>query len=389
MRALVLASVLVTTLVSGTAAAQVAGMSPAPRIEVLFVLDSTGSMSSAIREAKTRILEIAESISEGDPRPVVRFGVLTYRDRGDAYVTRRWPLSADWEATRAGLRTIEADGGGDYPESVVQAMHEGIRDTKWDLDQSVMKVIYLIGDAPPKRYDDDPLVDADLVWAAENGIAVHAIGCAGLRGDGREFFERVAQRTEGHYHALRGAERGSGAELVAVRTLEEAEEDERASGRETMSLSDVVKETARTFSAELGVAYEGDELVGLKGEIVAGTVRRDPHSGLLGSHARIVTDAKSWRLLWAAHTSTRAPVPPLPTVDFHEHAVVVLSTAGGEGDVELLGGDGVVVVRFEDNISALLLRHFLPDSERGFEVTMLRVDTPDAPTRVVLNGGTK
>ena len=51
-----------------------------PRVEVVFVLDSTGSMGGLIEGAKQKIWAIANGIVAQKPTPDVRFGLISYRD---------------------------------------------------------------------------------------------------------------------------------------------------------------------------------------------------------------------------------------------------------------------------------------------------------------------
>src|SRR4026207_1552332 len=92
----------------------------APRVEVAFVLDTTGSMSGLIEGAKRKIWSIANQLASGQPRPQVSIALTAYRDRGDAYVTRLHPLTDDIDGIYAELQQLAADGGGDTPESVNQ-----------------------------------------------------------------------------------------------------------------------------------------------------------------------------------------------------------------------------------------------------------------------------
>jgi hypothetical protein len=48
--------------------------------------------------------------------------VILYRDDGDEYVVRSVPLTADVNAVRSMLMQQGADGGGDMPEAMDQAM---------------------------------------------------------------------------------------------------------------------------------------------------------------------------------------------------------------------------------------------------------------------------
>jgi len=86
-----------------------------PAVEVMFVLDTTGSMSGLIDAAKDKIWSIANTLASADPAPAIRMGLVGYRDRGDAYVTTRTDLSGDLDAVYTQLMQYGADGGGDGP----------------------------------------------------------------------------------------------------------------------------------------------------------------------------------------------------------------------------------------------------------------------------------
>ena len=120
-----------------------------PRVELVFALDTTGSMSGLIDGAKRKIWSIAQFIAHGQPKPDVRIGLVAYRDIGDAYVTRFYDLSDDLDDVFEHLSSFEAGGGGDTPEHVSKALYDAIYKTSWTKDQSALKQIYLVGDAPP------------------------------------------------------------------------------------------------------------------------------------------------------------------------------------------------------------------------------------------------
>ena len=67
------------------------------KIEVCFVLDTTGSMSGLIEGAKQKIWSIANEITSAKPTPDIRVGLIGYRDRGDEYVTKAFDLTDDIE----------------------------------------------------------------------------------------------------------------------------------------------------------------------------------------------------------------------------------------------------------------------------------------------------
>src|ERR1700757_3177369 len=54
-----------------------------PKIEVVFVLDTTASMTGLIQGAKENIWSIASSMAQAKPTPEVHMGLVAFRDRGD------------------------------------------------------------------------------------------------------------------------------------------------------------------------------------------------------------------------------------------------------------------------------------------------------------------
>ena len=150
-------------------------------VEVVFVLDTTGSMSGLIAAAKEKIWSIASTMAQADPAPEIRMGLVAYRDRGDAYVTRVVDLSGDLDTMYATLMDFAADGGGDTPESVNQALGDAFERISWSQDASTYKVVFLVGDAPPHMdYFEDRRYPEILAAAAQRGIVVNTIQCGGM-----------------------------------------------------------------------------------------------------------------------------------------------------------------------------------------------------------------
>src|SRR6266436_4710103 len=103
----------------------------APRVEVAFVLDTTGSMGGLIDGAKRKIWSIARRIGEGRPRPDLRIALVGYRDLGDEYVTRVHDFSRDMDEVQERLMAFQASGGGDTPEHVSAAMGAAVQQLSW------------------------------------------------------------------------------------------------------------------------------------------------------------------------------------------------------------------------------------------------------------------
>jgi len=176
----------------------------APRLDVLFVVDTTGSMSDEIQVVKDKVREMVAKIASGKPTPEARFGLVLYRDRGDAYVTKTIDLTAEIDDLVKSIKEIEAGGGGDYAESVVEALHVAVNKVNWSPDPLVEKTMFVILDAPPHLdYTDDFDYKKDIAKALDLGIIVNVIGCSGLADADAQFLEKnFAKAAEGTFNAL-------------------------------------------------------------------------------------------------------------------------------------------------------------------------------------------
>jgi hypothetical protein len=95
--------------------------------------------------------------------------------------------------------TGETEGGGDYPESLNEALHRAIHAPEWRGEDSV-QLIFLVADAPPHLdYAQDYDYAAEMVQAAERGIKVFPIASSGLDDQGEYVFRQIAQFTQGRF----------------------------------------------------------------------------------------------------------------------------------------------------------------------------------------------
>lgn len=171
------------------------------RIEVCFVLDTTGSMGGLIAGAKAKIWSMANDIISAKPTPEVRFALIGYRDRGDDYVTKITPLTDDLDAVYAQLNTFQAAGGGDGPESVGRALDESVKKIEWTKDKGVLKIIYLVGDAPPHFYKDEPDWKKVCTAAVKGDLIINTVQCGG-DAETTRVWKEIADRSEGVFAAI-------------------------------------------------------------------------------------------------------------------------------------------------------------------------------------------
>lgn len=170
-----------------------------PVVEVAFVLDTTGSMGPLIEGAKRKIWSIATAIADANPDAEIRMGLVAYRDIGDDYVTRKYPLTTDIQDLYASLLEFKARGGGDWPESVNEALHDAVTKFEWSFGPEACRIVFLVGDAPPHMdYAQDMKYPAVMALARSKGIVVNAVQAGGAR-DTERVWREIAQMGNGRY----------------------------------------------------------------------------------------------------------------------------------------------------------------------------------------------
>ncbi len=194
--------VMAIIMASAWAAAQDVAEKAAPKVEVAFVLDTTGSMGGLIAGAKAKIWYIANQIVLGEPRPRVRMALVGYRDKGDEYVTKVTQMTDNIDQVHSDLMAFQANGGGDGPEHVNKGLYDAVNSLSWSSDDSTLKIIYLVGDYPPHdEYTDTPKY-AELAKAAiEKGIYINTVLCGGNE-DTAKVWREVARLAEGRYFQI-------------------------------------------------------------------------------------------------------------------------------------------------------------------------------------------
>jgi von Willebrand factor type A domain len=170
-------------------------------LDLVFVMDATGSMDDEIRDVQANLLGLIRILTR--LAPTLDVGFVAFKDRGDAYLVRSFPLTAmrggNLARIQAFVEQLEASGGGDVPEPVAYALEQGIA-MSWRPEAQGR--IVLIGDAPSHRPD----------WAAAFGeAAAFAKGSrrvsaifTGDNAEGREFFQRLAEAGGGDFVQHRG-----------------------------------------------------------------------------------------------------------------------------------------------------------------------------------------
>lgn len=176
-------------------------------LDLVFLVDETGSMGAYIEEVKARLLEMIAALRAATLCKSLRLGLVSYRDHppeDETFVSRVVPLTADIVSIEKGVRRMEANGGGDTPEAVTDGLYDVAR---LDWRPRASRVVVWVGDAPPHGVmaggDHFPKgCPCGHHWytQAENcremGIVIHA-ACAGHCATTKEVMQTVAKTTRG------------------------------------------------------------------------------------------------------------------------------------------------------------------------------------------------
>lgn len=116
-------------------------------LDLVFVMDTTGSMRRELADLQANLIGIIRVLSR--LASSLRIGFVAFKDRGEEYVTREYPLERMNEAHVAELvrfvNGLRAKGGGDDPEPVDEALRAALA-MPWRADAQGR--IIIIGDAP-------------------------------------------------------------------------------------------------------------------------------------------------------------------------------------------------------------------------------------------------
>jgi hypothetical protein len=170
------------------------------RLDVLLLIDTTGSMSDEIERIKASLLGMTAKLRSLEREFDLRYAAVLYRDIGDEYVTKSHPFTGDIEGFDRALKGIRADGGGDGPESLNQGLAEAVGRANWR--EGAAKVAFLIADAPPHMdYPGDVPYGESLQAALAAGIRIHSVAASGLDQYevGALVFRQIAQFTRGKF----------------------------------------------------------------------------------------------------------------------------------------------------------------------------------------------
>ncbi|XP_052774146.1 uncharacterized protein LOC128212840 [Mya arenaria] len=182
-------------------------------LDLAFIMDTTGSMSSYIRTARDNIRRVVNEIVQGS-RTDIRFALIEYRDHPkeeSTFVIRKNDFTSSVSTMKTWLSNARARGGGDTPEAVAEALHSG---TTLSWRRRAVKIAVLVSDAPPHGLD--PSIDNSYPQGSPNGhdpidmahkllrkgVKLYTVGCEPAISPYKDFFMALAYIASGQYIPL-------------------------------------------------------------------------------------------------------------------------------------------------------------------------------------------
>lgn len=160
-------------------------------VDVVFVFDATGSMGDELRYLQEEMKDVIARASAATGGLAIRTGAVVYRDHlYDEYLTRISRLTDDIATTQTFIDKQHANGGGDYPEAVPEALMAALNSAGWS-DNARARIAFLILDAP--CHEDSAtlaLLHEQILNAAAMGVRIVPVVCSGID-DKAEFLMRA------------------------------------------------------------------------------------------------------------------------------------------------------------------------------------------------------
>jgi hypothetical protein len=149
-------------------------------LDLMFVIDTTGSMGDELEYLQSELEDVISRVSQELGGLDLRIGMSFYKDHGDVYVVESYPFTTDVGEAIGQLNAHSADGGGDFPEAVVEALDDAVFEHEWS-SSARARLMFLVLDAPPHDTTSNRASMAESVQeAAEQGIRIVPLAASGI-----------------------------------------------------------------------------------------------------------------------------------------------------------------------------------------------------------------
>ncbi|HUK59170.1 MAG TPA: PEP-CTERM sorting domain-containing protein [Stellaceae bacterium] len=156
------------------------GTATTSQADVLFVVDTTGSMGPAIGALQSELSTVASNLAGFGN---IALGAAQYKDQTSAGDPFNYSLTQDITtsvpAVQTAINSWSAGGGGDNPEQGLYALGQGATTTSWR--SGSQKIVVIVGDAPAHSSPSFPpaaggvSVSSTATTLSSNGVTLEAL----------------------------------------------------------------------------------------------------------------------------------------------------------------------------------------------------------------------
>lgn len=166
------------------------------QIELMFVIDATGSMGDEMNYLLAEIKDVITQVKKDNENVEILLAIMVYRDTTDEYVTRYSDFTQDIDSQIDFLSEQSANGGGDFEEAVHTALIEA-SNKQWTETAST-KILVHVADAP--SHDKDVIEwNAAVKSLASKGVRIITVSSSGINKKTEYFFRSQSIMTNGAY----------------------------------------------------------------------------------------------------------------------------------------------------------------------------------------------
>ena len=166
------------------------------KIQLMFVVDTTGSMGDEISYLKSEIQDVIERVKKDNDNISVYLSLLFYRDNGDEYVTRYYDFTTDIATQVSRLEKEYASGGGDWEEAVQDAFDLASK-AQWNTNASTNILVH-VADAPSHDNDVNKWFAA-VEKLASQAVRIITVASSGVSGKTEYLFRAQSILTNSYY----------------------------------------------------------------------------------------------------------------------------------------------------------------------------------------------
>lgn len=171
------------------------------QLDLMFMIDTTGSMGDEITYLQEELKNVVSRVKNDNGNLPIRISMNFYKDEGadERYVVSANEFTERVDEAQALLNAEYADGGGDFPEAVAEALENAVREHDWNADS--IKVLILVLDAPAHEGTEEQLYDA-ICEASRLGIRIIPVASSGIDKNTEFFLRAMGLATGGTYTFL-------------------------------------------------------------------------------------------------------------------------------------------------------------------------------------------